>query len=78
MMLPSLTTPTQKASTRGVQEINISRGEEGNVLWLVNLLNGVGQGCTNPGGQIAPATTFCTVATHVCGSSVWNCHSTDA
>jgi len=29
MMLPSLMTPTQKASARGVQEINISTGEGG-------------------------------------------------
>lgn len=78
-MLPSFMTPTQKASARGVQEINISRGKGGgNVRWLVNLLNGLGQGCTNPGGQITPVTTFCTVEPHVCGSSVWICHPSHA
>ena len=29
------------------------------------------QECTNPGLQVAPETTFCTVVSNICGSSVW-------
>jgi hypothetical protein len=37
-MLPSLMTPTQKASARGVQEIIISRGEGGRQCALLGEL----------------------------------------
>jgi hypothetical protein len=37
------------------------------------LLRGLGQGCTNPGRQIAMATEFFfTLAPNMCGPSVWN------
>jgi hypothetical protein len=29
------------------------------------------QGCTNSGPQVAIASEFCTVASNICGSSVW-------
>jgi hypothetical protein len=32
----------------------------------------VNEGCTNHGRQVAMATKFCTVATNICGLSVWN------
>jgi hypothetical protein len=39
---------------------------------LEDVGNGYHHGRTNPGRQVARATTFCTVAPNICGSSVWN------
>lgn len=78
-MLPSLMTPTHKASARGVQEINISRGERGGQCALAGeLIKWIRAGTHKSRAPDSPSDYTCTVELHVRGSTVLICRPTDA